>query len=368
MPHERTLLRDRNKVRRSLDEIQEATAYIVLDERRSERGLGDLAERLVVEAHALGGDGVLAADRRVPVWGVVRAEGDLDAGGAQGGQRMLLVAGVEAQRDVGGGTYLEHRSPVSKLTYELRVLAGAHAVADPADPQGEPAADALGARPLARVDGQPEPGLASDGERVGEVLGREAGLVAAHAEPGDVGVRALDGAARDLARLLGAEVADAAHDDPALDPGLVARVVDALGERGEMLVVGQADVGGVVGRRGQLDVDRALGRTLDEVLVDDVPVVLAGADDAGGSVVGAEEVEEVLPDEPVVVADHAVGDAELVARRDPAYEIRRGRALDVDVQLGLGDAHAAVGRCSKGSWVERTLSTSTTYRREVGGL
>ena len=43
-------------------------------------------------------------------------------------------------------------------------------------------------------------------------------------------------------------------------PVSVAGVVDALGERGEVLLVGQADVGGVVGRGGQLDVDRALGR------------------------------------------------------------------------------------------------------------
>ena len=120
-------------------------------------------------------------------------------------------------------------------------------MADPADAEREPAADALRPRPLAGVDGEAEPGLARDLERGREVRGREARLVAAHAEAGDVRMRALDRAAGDLAGLLGAEVADAAHDDAGLDAGLRARVVDALGERGEVLLVGEADLRRVVG-------------------------------------------------------------------------------------------------------------------------
>jgi hypothetical protein len=53
--------------------------------------------------------------------------------------------------------------------------------------------------------------------------------------------------------------------------------------------------------------------------------------------------------------------------RDPLDQVRARRALDMDVELGLRDAHAADGRCSNGSWVERTFWTSTTYLREVGG-
>ena len=126
-----------------------------------------------------------------------------------------------------------------------------------------------------------------------------------------------------------------------------------------MFLVGQPHAGRVVGRGGQLDVDRALGRAADEVLVDDVAVVLAGPDDARGAVVGVQEVEEVAPDEAVVVADHAVGDAQAVARRDPLHEVGRRRALDVDVELGLGDAHAVAGRCWNGSCIEPTLTGST---------
>ena len=135
-----------------------------------------------------------------------------------------------------------------------------------------------------------------------------------------------------------------------------------------MFLVGQADLRRVVGGGGQLDVDRALGGTRDEVLVDDVAVVLAGADDAGGGVVGVEEVEEVAPHERPVRPDHAVGDLDAVARGDALDQVRARRALDVDVELGLRDAHAADGRCSNGSWVERTFWTSITYLREVGGL
>src|SRR3954469_3366978 len=128
-----------------------------------------------------------------------------------------------------------------------------------------------------------------------------------------------------------------------------------------MLVVGEADPGGVVGRGGELDVDRPFGSAGHEVLVDDVAVVLARADDARGGVVGAQEVEEVAPAEAAVVIEDAVGDGDLVAGRDAADQVRPGRALDVDVQLGFGDRHAAAGRCSNGSCVETTLSTSTTY-------
>ena len=239
---------------------------------------------------------------------------------------------------------------------------------DTADAKREAAANALGAAPLAGVDGEAEARLGRDRERVGEALGREPCLVAAHAEAGHVGVRALDGAARDVARPVGPAMAHAAHDDAALDPGLGAGVVDPLRERGEVLLVGQPDPGGGVGRRRQLDVDRALASAVHEVLVDDVAVVLAGADHARGGVVGGEEVEEVAPGEAPVVGEDTLGDAHLVARRDAPHEVRRRRALDVDVQLGLGDAHAADGRCSNGSWVERTFWTSITYRREVGGL
>jgi len=154
-------------------------------------------------------------------------------------------------------------------------------------------------------------------------------------------------------------VAHAAHDHPRLDPRLCASVVDPLREAGEVLLVGDPDVGGVVGRGRELDVDRALRRTAEEVLVDDVVVVLARTDDARGAVVDLEEVEEVVPVEPAVVGDHAVGHADAVARGDPLDQVGGRRPLDVDVQLGLGDAHAVAARCWNGSFIVPTLSGST---------
>src|SRR3712207_8054721 len=74
-------------------------------------------------------------------------------------------------------------------------------------------------------------------------------------------------------------------------------VVDALRDARGHLRVGQADRSRVVGRGGQLDVDGALGGTGLQVSQRDVAVVLRGADDARGPVVGVEEVAEVAPRE-----------------------------------------------------------------------
>jgi hypothetical protein len=69
-----------------------------------------------------------------------------------------------------------------------------------------------------------------------------------------------------------------------------AGVVDALGEGGDVVGVGQADRRGVVGGGDELDVDGAAGGARDEVLIGDVAEVLRRADDPGGGVVGAQEV------------------------------------------------------------------------------
>ena len=259
MPHERTLLRDRNKSSPEPKRDPGADGGL-LPRRKPHRARSLVTSRSASSSKPMRSAATAYSPPIVASQYGGSSEPRVTATPAarRAGSGCSLVARVQAQHDIGRGTYLEHRSPVSKLTHQLGILAGAHAVADPADPEREAAADAVRPRPLAGVDGQAEPGLAGDRERVGEVLGREARLVAAHAEAGDVRMRTLDRAARDLAGLVGTEVADAAHDDAALDAGLVAGVVDALGEGGEVLLVGQADVGGVVGRRGQLDVDRPL--------------------------------------------------------------------------------------------------------------
>ena len=102
-------------------------------------------------------------------------------------------------------------------------------------------------------------------------------------------------------------------------------------------VVAQADLRGVVGRDDQLDVDSALGGAARQVLEGEVAVVLAGADHARGEVVGAQEVEEVGVGVGLLVGEQALRDRQAVALGEPADELRRGRALEVDVQLGLRD-------------------------------
>ncbi len=92
----------------------------------------------------------------------------------------------------------------------------------------------------------------------------------------------------------------------------------------------------MVRRGGELDVDRALAGAVAQVLVGDVPVVLAGPDHARGQVVGAQEVEEVGVAEATVLAEHPLGQRQAVARGDPAHQLRRRGALEVDVELGFG--------------------------------
>ena len=137
------------------------------------------------------------------------------------------------------------------------------------------AADGLRTGVLARVDGAAQAAVGGDRERARERLGREARLVAGHVEADDVRVAVRHDAPRDLLGALDAAVAQARGDDPRLDAEALAGVVDALGDRVEVLLVGEADGGRVVGRGDELDVDRALLRAAGEVLERDVAVVLA---------------------------------------------------------------------------------------------
>src|SRR3954454_713386 len=325
---------------------EERSVQLRLGEARLDRRARDRAQLRLVPSEALARDRVLAPDRRAEVRRVVGGEGDLDPGVAQRRQRMGLVAGEDAEDDVARRAALEHDAALGELGHERRVLDRPHAVADPGDRQRERAADALGARPLAGVDAAPQPGPGRDRVGLGERPGRVAGLVARHLEADDVGVGALGGVAGDPDRRLDAEVPDAREEDPGLDAVLGAGGVDPRRDPVEVLGVGEADERRVVGGGDELDIDRALGGAGAQVLVRDVAVVRGGADHARGHVVGLQEVEEVAPREAVGRGEDAVGDAQPVALGDPAHEVRRRGALEVDVQLGLGD-HAGSARRSR---------------------
>ena len=183
---------------------------------------------------------------------------------------------------------------------------------------------------------QPRPAPAAISNELGEVARGEPGLVAGHREADDVGVGALGGVAGDAERLLDPEVAHGRDQDPSLDPGVAPGVVDSAGDAGEVLLVAQPDERGVVGRRGQLDVDRAASARTAQVLVGDVAVVLAGPDHARGQVVGARKSRKSRVAEASVAAEQALGERDAVTRGDPPHELGRRGALEMDVELGLG--------------------------------
>ena len=119
-----------------------------------------------------------------------------------------------------------------------------------------------GPRPLAGVDRAAEAGVGGDREHLGEVVRREARLVAGHREADHVGVGPLGGVARDPQRLLDSEVANGRDQDPALDAGVAPGLVDPPRDPLQVLLVAQPDGRGMVGRGGELDVDRAAASAL----------------------------------------------------------------------------------------------------------
>ena len=111
--------------------------------------------------------------------------------------------------------------------------------------------------------------------RRGELRRRVAGLVAGQVEADDVRVAVLGVAARRSPPPPRRRSCGSRRSGSAPRCRRRARVVDALGDPGVVLGVGEADRRGVVGRGDQLDVDRALGGAARQVLVGDVAVVLA---------------------------------------------------------------------------------------------
>ena len=103
-----------------------------------------------------------------------------------------------------------------------------------------------------------------------EVGRRELGLVAAHAEAHDIVMRLGHHGARHGERPLGPEMADADDDDAALDAEVAPGAVDAVFERLEPGVVGDAERRRALGRAEHLDIDRAFARRAREIGIDHV--------------------------------------------------------------------------------------------------
>ena len=155
--------------------------------------------------------------------------------------------------------------------------------------------------------------------------------------------------ARHANRPLHTEIAYGGDEDARLNAVLGAGVVDAAGDAVEVILVAQADERGVVGGHEQLDVDRPLGGAAGEVLVGHVAVVLARPDHIGGEVVGAQEVEEVRVGEALGGGEESFRDGQPVALGEPADQVRSGRPLEMDVELGLGNAHRSTSTTGGGA-------------------
>src|SRR5688500_14295288 len=250
---------------------------------------------------------------------------------------MDLIGGEACRGYVAGGTALEHRAALRELRDQRGILDRSDPVRDPRDGQREGPAHGLRARVLARVDAAAEPGICGDFVGPRERTRREVRLVAGELEADHVGVPVGRQPPRERLRVVDPVVAHGRGEDPRLDPVVAPGVVDPGRDAPEVLLVAEPDRIRVAGGGDQLDVHAALGRARREVLVRDVAVVLRGADHARRHVVGGEEVQEIRPAERVVVREQTIGERDPVALGEPADERGRRRALEVDVQLRLGD-------------------------------
>ncbi len=266
---------------------------------------------------------------------IVGAERQPDARVAQRRQRVLVKSAEHAEHDVAGRARVEHDPPGSDLIDQRWFLDRTDTVVDPCHRQRQRRAHALGPRPLARVDGAPDPSVGGDRERLGELVRWISRLVAGHREADRVRMWPAGGVSRHCQRALYPEVADRRDQNPSLDPVRVARVIDAAGDALQMLLLAEPHQLGMIGRRGQLDVDRPLLRTPAEVLVGDVAVVLSGADHACREVVDAQEVQEVTVVKAAVLVEQPLGQLEPVAPREPLHQLRGRGALQMGVQLDL---------------------------------
>lgn len=96
---------------------------------------------------------------------------------------MLGERRVDREREVGGRAHIEADVRLGQLHHQVGVLDGTDAVLDAVGTEGgDGPGDALGTFELAGVRGAEQPAGEGDVERLGEGLGRAAGLVVVEAE------------------------------------------------------------------------------------------------------------------------------------------------------------------------------------------
>ena len=214
----------------------------IVREGRPDRRARDRLQLTLLEAEALTRNGVLAADATSEIGRVVRTQREVHTGFMELAQWMGFVASRRRRRDVGRRDRPRARS---------RARRSPARVPGPR-PRGRRArCGVTGQRraprgPTRRRRARPR-GRCSRGRSSAAISyasrnwpGRVARLVAGEVEADDVGMAVLGVAARDVDRRLDAEVADRGDQDPGLDAGVAAGVVDPGRDPRVVVGVGQA--------------------------------------------------------------------------------------------------------------------------------
>src|SRR5918992_62849 len=108
--------------------VQEGAFQRIGREGRLHGGPRDVQQLLLLKAEALARNGLRRADTTAEVGRIIGAERDAHPGGPERTERMVLVARVEAERDVRRWTDLEHDAALGERADQGGVLDRAHPV------------------------------------------------------------------------------------------------------------------------------------------------------------------------------------------------------------------------------------------------
>ena len=239
-------------------------------------------------------------------------------------------------RDVRGRTDLERDLSFDEMFDEPRVLDRSDPVADPIGEQVlERRPHALRSRPLAGVRRRSEPRVASPSEDVRVRRDLEP-LRSGAVQRDDAGARELQRDLEGSFRLLHPVVADHVGLEPNDDAGLAFADGEAVQHRLDRAVPVAQPAGVLGGGEDDLRVTDALGGEVRTQLPRDSMEVVRLVQQIADAAVLVDEMEESI-EAPRVVGLEGTGQRATVRVRELADRCRLDRALEVEVQLRLGE-------------------------------